>query len=183
MAVEVGGELADGGPAAADARIHHLHERPDFAPDDDEMRGAGAGQTNDNERGQQGGGGLKDVVRRHHDLFGVEAQLARGVLHSVDGSAVDVGLAGFAEAAVVGCDAEAVEEAFEGRRSAVHVGGLDHFGREELAEGGHSRGYCQSSVHRAAFAIYSGPATSEEVQGWPSERPSASGRPRKRSRV
>src|SRR5690606_20778597 len=66
-----------------------------------------------------------------HRLRGVEAEAGGDVLQRVDGGAVDVGLARFAEPAVAGRDAVAFEQARQRRRAAVHGGGLDDLGREE----------------------------------------------------
>ena len=57
--------------------------------------------------------------------------ISRQRLERVDRRAVDGGLAGLAQAAVADADAEALEQALERGRPAVHRRGLDHLGREE----------------------------------------------------
>jgi hypothetical protein len=71
------------------------------------------------------------VIHGEHDLLRLDAELIGHFFQCVDGGAVDIGLAGFAQAAVVDVDAETFEETFEGGGSAIHVGGLDRFGDEE----------------------------------------------------
>jgi hypothetical protein len=77
------------------------------------------------------------MVHGEHDLLRFDAEFVGDNFQRVDGGTVDIGLAGFTEASVVDVDAETFEEAFEGGGSAVHVGGLDHFGDEEAGAGVH----------------------------------------------
>lgn len=75
------------------------------------------------------------MIDGQHDLLRFDAELIGDFFQGVDGGAVDIGLAGFAEAAVVDIDAETFEEAFEGGGAAIHVGGLDGFGDQARARG------------------------------------------------
>ena len=79
------------------------------------------------------------MIDRHHHLLGVEPQALRQRLERVDRRAVDGGLAGLAQAAVADADAEALEQALERGRPAVHRRGLDHLGREERRRDGGRR--------------------------------------------
>ena len=129
-------------PAAPGGRVHHLDERAVAAPDDDEV-GQPARVADDHDRRQAARLRQQQVVARHHDLLGLEAELRRDLLHRVDRGAVEVGLAGLAQAAVAHRDAEAFEQRLERRRPAVHRRGLDDLGGEEGAAGrraGHAGG-------------------------------------------
>ncbi len=93
---------------------------------------------------------MKHMIGRQHDLLGFDAELVGGLFDGVDGSAVDVGLAGFAKTAVIGVDAEALQQGFQRRGAAVHVGGLDDLGNEEPAPWSH--GWLSPAARRAIVA-------------------------------
>ncbi len=80
------------------------------------------------------------MLRRHEDLLGHEPELLREVLQGVDGGAVDVGLAGLAQAPVAHADAEALEHALERRWPAIHRRGLHDLRREEASASGSAVG-------------------------------------------
>src|SRR5579864_6987605 len=71
------------------------------------------------------------MIGRKHDLLRLEPELVGDFFDCVYGSAVHVGLAGLAKTAIVGVDAEALEQRFERRGAAVHVGGLDDLWNDE----------------------------------------------------
>jgi hypothetical protein len=77
------------------------------------------------------------VVGRDHDLACVQPQLNGDILDGVNRGAIHVGLAGLAQAAVAGGDAEAVEQTFQGCGTAVRVGGLDDLARQPPPPGLH----------------------------------------------
>ena len=99
------------------------------APGNYEMRDA-VGQDHYSD----GGEGMRlcqqHMIHRKHDLFGGDAKLVGDFIERIDGSAVDIGLASFAEASVMDVDAETFEETLESGGAAIHVGGLDGFGNE-----------------------------------------------------
>ena len=66
------------------------------------------GAKNDGNRGQKVCFRKQHKIGWDHDLFGIQPKLHRDFFHSVDGSAVDVGLTGFAQAPVADRDAEAL---------------------------------------------------------------------------
>jgi hypothetical protein len=121
--VELVAQPREAGPAPPHRRIHDLHAIARAAPQHDEVREA-VRQAHHRDAGQ-GGLVVGEVLDRHHHLLGVDAELARDVLERVDGRAVDVGLAGLAQAAVADGDAEPVEQRLERGRAAVHARGLD----------------------------------------------------------
>ena len=83
---------------------------------------------------RDGGEGMRlcqqHMIHRKHDLFSGNAKLVGDFIERIDGSAVDIGLAGFAEASVMDVDTETFEETLESGGAAIHVGGLDGFGNE-----------------------------------------------------
>jgi len=125
--VDFAKEPALGEPAPAGDWVHDLDQRPQGPPDDQEVREA-ARKANDEDRRQVLA--EKNVIEGHHHLLGIEAERPREVLDGVDGGAVDVGLAGLAQASVARRDLEALKQAVEGRRPAVHRRGLDDLRRE-----------------------------------------------------
>src|SRR5277367_2322423 len=116
--------------AAASGWVHDLNIFAVRSPNDYKVRDA-VGLHHDGDGGECAGFREQHVVHGEHDLFRFHAEFVGDNFQSVNGSAIDIGLAGFAEASVVDVDTEAFEEAFEGGGSAIHVGGLDHFGDEE----------------------------------------------------
>ena len=100
------------------------------APHDHEVRHA-VRQDHDRDGRQCASCIEKHVIGRQHDLLGLESQLIGDVFERVDGSAIDVGLAGLAQAAIVDTNAEAFQQTFEGGRTAVQVGALDDFRHQE----------------------------------------------------
>jgi len=93
-------------------------------------------------RGEQLAAGRKAVSLRiflqsdqrtleEHDLLGLEPQLVRDCLERVDGTAVHVGLASFAQPAIVNVDAETAQQTFERGWAAIHAGGLHDLGHKK----------------------------------------------------
>src|SRR3972149_766646 len=132
MGVELLLQSGRSDPSAPEARIHHLHQATVATPDDDEV-GISVGQEHDGEGGKNFGTWQQHMVDRHQDLFRFQPQLDRDLLKSVDGRAVDVGLTGFAQAAVAHRNTEALKETLECSRTAIHGGGLDDLGNQETA--------------------------------------------------
>src|SRR6185295_3834127 len=91
--------------------------------------------AHDHQRRQAARLGVEQMVERHHHLLGVQPQLAGDLLHGVDRRAVEIDLAGLPQAAVAHRAAEAFEQRFERRGTAIHLGGLDHLRREERSPG------------------------------------------------
>ena len=135
--------LADEGAAAA--RVHELHPAGARGPQDHEV-GHAARREGDDDRRRGCGLGQQQVVDGQHHLLGVEAERDGDLLEGVDRGAVDVGLTGLAQAAVGDRQAEALEQALERGRAAVHGGGLDDLDGEATACGcaGHVRGRVRS---------------------------------------
>ena len=90
------------------------------------------------------------MIGGEHDLLGLEPELVGDFLDGVDGGAVDVGLAGFAQAAVIDLNIETLEQGFQCRGSTVHVGGLDNLGHDE--PGAELHGFARPAARRAILA-------------------------------
>src|SRR6266704_2110851 len=71
------------------------------------------------------------MIDRHHDLLCLESELYRRLLDRIDRGAVHIRLTGLAQATVTHPDAEALQEALERCRAAVHGRGLHHLSRQE----------------------------------------------------
>lgn len=134
MHVEIVEDLRTARPAAARGRVHHLNEAPVPAPHHDEVRRP-IGMARNDERGQCIRFSMQQVIDGEHHLLGIQSQLLRHLFHRVDGGPIHVGLAGFAQTTVTHGDAEALAQAFERGRAAVHHRGLHHLGREKPALG------------------------------------------------
>ena len=120
------------GPAPSGGRVHHLHKAAMTTPGDDEM-GDAIGEADHHNCRQHSSLREQHVVNRHHDLLRREAELGSDLFHRINGSPVHIGLAGLTEAAVTNGDTEALEEAFERRRTAVHSRGLHNLRHKEAA--------------------------------------------------
>ena len=105
--------------------------------------------ADDDDRRQGPGLGQEQVVHRHHHLLSLKAELHGDLFHGIDGGPVHIGLASLAEAAIAHGDAEALEEAFERRRPAIHGGGLDDLGHDEAAAPGRVRGHRSALTYRS----------------------------------
>ncbi len=127
-------QLARAHPAPALGRVHDLHQRPNLAPDQDEV-GQAVRLAHDEDGGQGLGLGQKEMIGRHHGLFGDQAEAASHLLDDVDGSAVNIGLAGLAQSAVVRLDAETDQGGAEDCRAAVQGGGLNNLGDQPATPG------------------------------------------------
>src|ERR1700732_5098483 len=88
-------------------------------------------QHDDRDCGESVGFFEQHMIERQYYLLGLEPELVGNFLNSVDGGAVDIGLAGFAEAAIMHVDAETAQEAFQSGRATIHVGGLDDLRDDE----------------------------------------------------
>ncbi len=139
MKIEIGQKARGAHPAPADRGIHQFNESPETAPHDDEVRDA-VGQHHDGDGGQRARFIDQHVIGGQHDLLGPQSELIRDFFDGVDGRAVHAGLAGLAQAAVIDGNAEAFEQRLERGRPAVHVGGLDDLGDEELRSSIGARG-------------------------------------------
>jgi hypothetical protein len=122
-------ELAARDPDPPHRRIHDLEPRADAPPHDDEVRESIRQRGHDHRRQQA----LVEVevVDRHHDLFGVETELARDLLDGVDRCAVERRLTGLAQPAIARRQSEAVEDRLERRGAAVDGRGLDRLRDQE----------------------------------------------------
>jgi hypothetical protein len=123
-------KLAARDPDSPDGRIHDLKPCAGAAPDHDEMRES-VGERDHDHRRQQLRVEL-EMIDRHHDLFGVEAELARDVLDRIDRRAVERGLTRLAQAAVAGRQSESVEQRLERRGTAVDGRRLDRLRNQEV---------------------------------------------------
>src|SRR3972149_10720761 len=119
MGVELLLQSGLGDPSAPEARIHHLHQATVATPDDYEMS-ISVGQEHDGKGGKKGSTWQHHMVDRHQDLLRFQPQLDRDLFESVDGRAVDVGLTGFAQAAVAHRNTEPFKETLECSRTASH---------------------------------------------------------------
>jgi hypothetical protein len=134
---------------AADGGVHDLDEAGGVRPDDHEV-GQAAGRAHDRDRGQGLGLAQEQVVGGDEVLLGVEAEGDGDLLEGVDRGAVDLGLAGLAQAAVADGDAVAVEQALERGGAAVHGGALDHLdGEAAAARHGHGARICPTVRRRS----------------------------------
>ena len=136
-----GEELLLGQPASAMRRIHHLYKGSHAVPDDDEMGGTGR-QASHDQGGQCFGDRQQQVIFGQQQLFGVQTQLLGHIFDRVDRGAIDIGLAGLAQAPIAGGDTEPLEQAFQGGWSAVHCRSLDDFRGQEALGGACCGGHC-----------------------------------------
>ena len=81
-----------------------------MTPPDDDKVGDAVRQNDHSDGGQRAGFLQQHVIGGQHDLLGLEPKLVGDVFQRVDGRAVDVGLASFAQAAVMDVDAESVQQ-------------------------------------------------------------------------
>jgi hypothetical protein len=103
--------LIPGNEAAAGGGVHDLDVFAVGSPDDYEVRDA-VGLDYDGDGREGSGFQEQHVIDGEHDLFRLDAELIRDFFQCVDGGAVDIGLAGFAQASIVDVDAETFEETF-----------------------------------------------------------------------
>src|SRR5215471_10175872 len=73
------------------------------------------------------------MVDRYQDLLGVQSKLYSDGFQSINRSAIDVSLAGFAQAAIAYRQAIAFQETGKRGRPTVHGGSLHHFRGEPAA--------------------------------------------------
>ena len=128
--VETGSKLRFAFPLAANGRVHHLQQSAVAPPGNHEV-GEFAGAKHNRNRRQQVSLRKHHKIRRHHDLFGFQPKLHRDFFHRVDGSAVNVSLAGLPQSPVADWDPESLGQTLQRRRPAVHRGGLHHFRNED----------------------------------------------------
>jgi hypothetical protein len=96
-------EALAAGPSPSGGWIHQLDDAAMATPGDHEV-GHPSGQSHDAEGRKGLRFGQEHVVHRQHHLLRLEAELHGHLLQRVDGSAVNVGLAGFAQASVTHSD-------------------------------------------------------------------------------
>ncbi len=137
MKIKIGQKPGGAHPAPAHRRIHDFNPSPETAPHDDEVRDARR-QHHDGDGGQRACFIYQHVIGGQHNLFGLEPELIGDFFDGVDGGAIHAGLAGLAQAAVVYRNTKAFQQRLERRRSAVHVGSLDHL-RDDEAKALHRR--------------------------------------------
>ena len=117
-------------PSPSALRVHHLYQSTEGPPGDDEMQCA-AWCRGQHDRRQRQCFAQQQMFARHDHLAGVATQHIGDLLERVDRCAVELGLAGFTQSPVLGRDARAAQHRGQGRRAAVHGGGLDDLGCEE----------------------------------------------------
>src|SRR4030095_7311768 len=117
MYVEFFQECFNTQPSTDRCRIHHLHKRSVPSPDDAEM-GTAVGKTDDDDGGQRVRFREKQMIDRNHRLLSVESQGDCYFFESVNRSAVNVRLTGFAQSTIAYTHAETFEQAFERGRPA-----------------------------------------------------------------
>ena len=75
------------------------------------------------------------MIHGHQDLLGIEPELHGNGFQHVNRGAIDIGLAGFAQAPVAYRQAMAGQEGGERGWTAIHGGGLDDLRDEQVAPG------------------------------------------------
>ncbi len=88
-------------------------------------------ETDHGHSGKRAGFVQQHVIDGQDDLLGIEAELNRDLFDRIDGRAVDVGLAGLAQAWVAGTDSEPLDQTLETRRPAIHRRRLHHLRDDE----------------------------------------------------
>src|SRR5580693_5284417 len=90
--------------AAASGGVYDLDIFVVGSPHHDEMRNA-VGLNDNGDAGKGAGFREQHMVDGQHDLLRFDAKLVGDFFQRVDGGAIDIGLAGFAQAAIVNVDA------------------------------------------------------------------------------
>ena len=102
-------ELPAAWPAASGGGIHHLQKGTVAMPGHHEVSDTVRELDDDNCR-EDAGLGKEEMVERHHDLLCLKTELLGHFLHGVNGGAIYVGLASFAQTAIACGNPKALQQ-------------------------------------------------------------------------